>query len=70
MVIGRATVDEIVSSLAQAEETMQREINSVVYPVAEFRQKVKSNHHFLKTVLGGEKIFLIGDEGELARLVK
>ena len=71
MVIGETTFDEVVSAISQAEETIQqREINSVVYPVAEFRQKIKSNHHFLKTVLEGERIFLIGDDGELARLVK
>ncbi len=70
MAIGEATFDEVVSSISQAEETIQREINSVVYPVAEFRQKIQGNHHFLKTVLDSEKIFLIGDEGELARLVK
>lgn len=70
MVIGEITFDEVVSSISQAEETIQREINSVVYPMAEFRQKTHSNHHFLKTVLEGDKIFLIGDEGELARLVK
>jgi predicted nucleotidyltransferase len=70
MVIGETTFDEVVSAISQAEETIQREINSVVYPVAEFRQKIQSNHHFLKTVLEGDKIFVIGDEDELARLVK
>jgi predicted nucleotidyltransferase len=70
MVIGETTFDEVVSAISQAEETIQREINSVVYPVAEFRKKIRSNHHFLKTVLEGETIFLIGDDGELARLVK
>ena len=70
MVIGEITFDEVVSHVSQAEQTIQREINSVVYPVAEFRQKIQHNHHFLKTVLEGEKIFLIGDDGELARLVK
>ena len=70
MVIGETTFDEVVSAISQAEETIQREINSVVYPVAEFRKKIRSNQHFLKTVLEGETIFLIGDDGELARLVK
>jgi hypothetical protein len=37
----------------------------VVYPIAEFKQKVREDHYFVKTVLAGEKIFLIGDEGEL-----
>jgi len=70
MVIGRATFDEVVSAMSQAEEKIHREINSVVYPVAEFKRKITSNHHFLKTVLEGEKIFLIGDDSDLTRLVK
>ena len=40
----------------------------VVYPISEFNQKVREDHYFVKTVLDGEKIFLIGDEHELARL--
>ncbi len=70
MVVGDISFGDIVSLLSSAEEKLRREINSVVYPVAEFKKKVKDDHHFVKTVLEGEKIFLIGDEGELRRLVK
>ena len=34
------------------------------------KKKVKEDHHFVKTVLEDEKIFLIGDEGELAKLAR
>jgi hypothetical protein len=60
----------VVSLLSPAEEKLGREITPVVYPVAEFKKKVKEDHHFIKTVLQDEKIFLIGGEGELRRLVK
>ena len=70
MVIGDITFDEMSSAVSHAEETIRREINPVVYPVAEFRRKIKDNQHFLKTVLEDEKIFIIGDDGELAKLVK
>ena len=70
MIIGDITFDEVSSAVSQAEETIQREINPVVYPVAEFRRKIKDNQHFLKTVLEDEKIFIIGDDGELTKLVK
>ena len=70
MVIGDITFDEVSSAVSQAEEIIRREINPVVYPVAEFKRKIKDNQHFLKTVLEDEKIFLIGDDGELAKLVK
>lgn len=69
MVVGRISFEDIVTLLRGAEEKLGREVNPVVYPVSEFKQKIQENHHFLKTVLEGEKIFLIGDEGELTKLV-
>jgi len=70
MVVGRISFEDVVSLLSPAEEKLGREVNPVVYPITEFKQKVKEDHHFVKTVLEGKKIFLIGDEGELARLAK
>jgi uncharacterized protein len=68
MIIGDITFGDIVDLFSPAEKTLHREINPVVYPVEEFQQKVKSNAHFVKSVLGSEKIFLIGDENELNRV--
>jgi predicted nucleotidyltransferase len=70
IVVGKISFGEVVSLLSHAEEKLGREVNPVVYPVAEFRKKVKEDHHFVKTVLEDEKIFLIGDENELRRLAK
>jgi uncharacterized protein len=68
MIIGDVTFSDGVDLFSSAEKTLHREINPVVYPVEEFQQKIKSDAHFVKTVLEGEKIFLIGDENELNRL--
>jgi uncharacterized protein len=70
MVVGGISFGDAVSLLSPAEEKLGREVNAVVYPIAEFKQKVKEDHHFVKTVLEGEKIFLVGDEGELSRLAE
>lgn len=70
VVVGDISFGDTVNLLSTAEEQLGREINAVVYPIAEFKQKVRDDHHFVKTVLEGEKIFLIGNEDELARLVK
>ena len=70
MMVGRISFEDVVSLLSPAEEQLGREINPVVYPIAEFKKKVKEDHHFVKTVLEDEKIFLIGDEDELKRIVK
>jgi hypothetical protein len=58
----------VVGLLSSAEEQLAREINAVVYPVPEFKKKVLEDHHFVSTVLEGEKIFLIGDESDLRGL--
>jgi predicted nucleotidyltransferase len=68
MVVGAISFGETVDLLSTAEEKLGREVNVVVYPISEFNQKVREDHYFVKTVLDGEKIFLIGDEHELARL--
>ena len=70
MVVGAISFGKVVSLLTSAEEKLGREINSVVYPLAEFKKKVREDHHFVKAVLEGGKIFLIGDEDELKRLVE
>ena len=70
IVVGKISFGDVVSLLSPAEEKLGREVNPVVYPVAEFKKKVKEDHHFVKTVLEDEKIFVIGDENELRRLVE
>ena len=70
MVIGDVSFAETAEALGRAQETIGREINPSVYPPDEFRTKLAAKHHFLRSVLKGEKIFLIGDERELARLAK
>jgi predicted nucleotidyltransferase len=70
MVIGEASFAEVSEALGQAQKTIGREVNPSVYAPADFRVKLKAKHHFLRTVLSAEKIFLIGDEHELARLAR
>ena len=70
MVIGDISFAKISAAISPAEKLIQREINPVVYPPDEFTQKVKADHHFVKTVLEGEKIFLIGDADELRKLAE
>lgn len=70
MVIGDIGFTEVVAALGPAQERLGREINPTVYPPDEFTAKLKEGHHFLGSLLGEKRIFLIGDEHEFARLVK
>ena len=68
MVIGEVGFAEVVSALAQAQDTLGREINPTVYSAGEFRGKAASGHPFVRSVLKDPKIFLIGDADELGKL--
>jgi predicted nucleotidyltransferase len=68
-IVGEVNFEEVVSTLYPLQEELSREINSVVYPVAEFRMKLQEGQHFITCVVKEEKIFLMGDENELGRLV-
>jgi predicted nucleotidyltransferase len=70
MVIGDVSFAEASEALARAQQAIGREVNPSVYAPADFRAKLAAKHHFLRTVLKSEKIFLIGDGRELARLAK
>jgi len=68
MVVGDVSFGDAVSALAIAQETLGREINPTVYSLAEFKSKLEARHHFLSSVLRNERVFVMGDEHELARL--
>jgi predicted nucleotidyltransferase len=70
MVIGNIGFGEIVDLLSPAETQLGREINAVVYPETEFQEKTRRDQYFVKTVMEGDKIFLIGNDDELRKLAR
>lgn len=66
MVVGTAGFADVVDRIADAQKTLNREINPTVYTAREFTSKLRRN--FLKTVVGGKKLFIIGDEDDLREL--
>ncbi|MBI2922078.1 MAG: MarR family transcriptional regulator [Planctomycetes bacterium] len=68
LVLGDVSFLEVADALASAQPRLGREVNPTVYPTAEFRDKLRTGHHFLKSVLAGPRVFVIGDPGELAGL--
>jgi predicted nucleotidyltransferase len=68
MVVGKATLDEILSRLSTVEKNIGRPINPTVYSLEEFTSKLASGNHFLIAVLKGQKEFLLGDEDELRKV--
>ena len=68
MVVGKATLHDVLSRLSPVEKGLGRPINPTVYSVAEFKSKLASGNHFLTAVLKGQKVFLLGDEDELRKV--
>jgi uncharacterized protein len=69
LVVGDITFGDVVDLISTAEETLSRELNPVVYTLTEFNKRLSENHYFIRDVLSGDKIFVIGDENELKALV-
>ncbi len=60
MIVGKVHFPDVIEHLADAQRSLNREINPTVYSTREFGKKFRSS--FLKTVLSEDKLFLIGDE--------
>lgn len=69
LLVGEIGFAEVVRALHEAQARIGREINPVVLSPAEFRQKASGGDAFLVEVLGNEKLYLMGDEHDLGKLV-
>lgn len=70
MILGDVTLADVIPAVRAAEQRLGREVNPSVYPIKEFRKKLKAGAPFLKRVLAGAKFFVAGDERELERLAR
>lgn len=68
MILGPTRLRDVVPSIRKAEARLHREINPSVYPVSEFQARLKRGDAFLKRVLAEPKLFLKGDDRDLAGL--
>jgi predicted nucleotidyltransferase len=65
MAVGKVSLEDVLGSVGELEQSLARAINPTVYSPPEFKAKLAGGNHFLNSVMRGEKIFLIGDEREL-----
>ena len=68
MAIGDVGSRQLSGLLCNVAAGVGREVNSHAISVAEFARRKKAHDHFLTSVLGAPKLFVIGDEHELAGL--
>ena len=71
MILGRrVSLGDVEAAFADAQHDLGREVNPWVYRPEEFCRKLSEGQHFLASVVAGPKVFLIGDDHELAGLAK
>lgn len=70
LVVGKVSFGDVVKALAPAQDMLAREVNPTIYPPAEFRRKLAKGYHFIRAVLDGPKVFLVGSADELTRLAE
>ena len=68
MLIGDISLASLTLALRRVEEIVGMEVNVTVYSVTEFGERGRGDNHFIRTVLNDKKIFLKGNEDELAIL--
>ncbi len=66
MVIGDVTFAAVSDTLSDLQTDLRREVNPTVYGVTEFKEKTSTP--FIASILRKPKLYLIGDDDELARL--
>jgi len=69
-VLGEASLLEVVKALSCVQEELRREINPVAMTVKKFSEQSVKQDRFVSRVLSEPKVFVVGSEDELAKLVE
>jgi antitoxin (DNA-binding transcriptional repressor) of toxin-antitoxin stability system/predicted nucleotidyltransferase len=62
MVVGSIRSAELFDALASAEGAFGREINVTLYTVGEFDTRVSERAHFIRAVLDGPRLWIVGED--------
>lgn len=68
VIIGNISSRKVSELLAPVKTELKREINVIIYPESEFKEKIAKKDHFLTSILKEPKIFLIGNNDEFRRI--
>lgn len=65
MVVGQANITELNDMVMGLEEKLKRDIDYLVFDEQEYRKRKETKDPFVREILKGKKIFLVGKEDEL-----
>jgi len=68
MIIGDVRLRDVATALRKPEQTLGRTVNPILYSAEKFREQYREGNPFLLDVVRKEKIFLKGNQDELAGL--
>lgn len=66
MVLGKASFADLARTLAAAQATLRREVNPTVMTRREFADRLAQGDAFARSVMNGDKLWLKGEERDLA----
>lgn len=66
MVLGKASFADLARALAAAQAALQRDVNPTVMTLREFADRLAAGDGFARSVMKGDKLWLKGDQGDLA----
>lgn len=69
MVIGGPNEDLLIQETSRIEKNISREINYRIFSPEDFRKALKFGEVFIEEILKNPKIFLIGNENELGKII-
>ncbi len=69
MIIGEIEFADVIQALGHAQDALRREINPNLFPAREFKRKSAAGEPFLARVLTDKKLFVIGGNDDLGKLV-
>ena len=67
LVIGEVNLADLARPLKAAEKQLARPVNPSIFLRREFAAKLRAGHHFARSLVSGEKLFLLGEPREFAK---
>ena len=64
MVIGTATLNDVLDAVGLLEKQLRRPVNPTIYFREDLKKRLHEGNHFLQSLMDSKKVFLIGDENE------
>jgi len=68
MVIGKHSLMTLAEPIAEVEERIGRDIQIIAYSPEEWQNKFKERNHFVASLMGSPKIFIVGDAVKLEKI--